>query len=297
MQDLNDLLYFVRVVEHRGFAPAARALGVQKSKLSRRVGELESRLGVKLIHRSSRSFSVTEVGQEYYRQCLSMIAGADAAQAVIDKLHSEPQGVIKLTCPPGLSCYLFSDLISDFMASYPLVQVQLKAFNRRVDVIAEGYDLAIRSGLSQRDHSGLVVRKLRSIPVILVGSPQLIGDRAPAAPADLDGLPSLDFGLPRDEHRWCLQHADGTELRIRHQPRFVSDDLFALREAALRGIGIVPLPLPLIEADIAAGRVIRLLPDWRLEDETICAVFPSRRGLLPSIRALLDFLSAAPRAA
>lgn len=296
MQDLNDLLYFVRVVDYRGFAPAARALGVQKSKLSRRVGELEDRLGVKLIHRSSRSFSVTELGQEYYRQCLAMLAGAEAAQAVIDRVRSEPQGLIKLACPPGLSSYLIGGLLADFMAAYPQIQLQLKALNRRVDVIAEGYDLAIGSGASVRDQSGLVVRKLRSIPAALVGSPGLIGERAPEAPTELESFPSLDFGLPRDEHIWCMTHADGTSTAVRHQPRFVSDDVSALHAAALRGIGIVQLPSPLIEADIATGRLVHVLPEWGPGEDAVCAVFPSRRGLLPSIRVLLDYLSERPGA-
>jgi DNA-binding transcriptional LysR family regulator len=234
------------------------------------------------------------VGQEYYRQCLSMMAGAEAAQAVIDRMRSEPQGVVKITCPPGLTHYLFGRSIADFMACYPRARVQLKAFNRRVDVIAEGYDIAIRSNASLRDQSGLVVRKLRSVPVVLVGSPGLVADRMPMIPSDLAGLPSLDFGLPQDDHEWRVEHADGASTSIRHQPRFVSDDLSALREAALRGIGIAQLPLPLIEADIAAARLIRLLPEWHSEDESACAVFPSRRGLLPSIRALLDFLSGIP---
>jgi DNA-binding transcriptional LysR family regulator len=140
------------------------------------------------------------------------------------------------------------------------------------------------------------VRKLRNIPAALVGSPGLIGERAPETPTELESFPSLDFGLPRDEHICCMTHADGTSTMIRHQPRFVSDDLSALHAAALRGIGIVQLPSPLIEADIATGSLVRLLPKWRSEEDTLCAVFPSRRGLLPSIRVLLDYLSEGPGA-
>ncbi|TWT00720.1 LysR substrate-binding domain-containing protein [Reyranella sp. CPCC 100927] len=292
MRDLNDLVYFVHVVDHGGFAPAGRALGMQKSKLSRRINLLEERLGVRLIQRSSRSFSVTEIGQEYYRQCVAMLAGAEAAQGVIDAVRSEPQGVIKMTCPPGLLNYHFGDLIARFMVEHPRVQVHLKAFNRRVDIIAEGYDLAIRVGSSLPEQGGLMMRKLGENPQCLVSSPTLLnGMLEPVEPKDLSDLPSLAFGMSQDDHKWCLEHADGRAALVPHIPRLVSDDLSALREAALQGIGIVQLPILLVKADIEAGRLVDVLPYWRPRADTVCAIFPSRRGLLPSIRALLDFLS------
>jgi DNA-binding transcriptional LysR family regulator len=123
-----------------------------------------------------------------------------------------------------------------------------------------------------------------------VAGAALLANQLPTTPSDLAGLPSLDFGLPQDEHHWKLQQGDASIL-VRHQPKFISDDLPALREAALRGIGVVRLPMPMVEADIAAARLIPLLPNWHLEDEIIYAVFPSRRGLLPSTRTLLDFLA------
>ncbi|TXL77551.1 LysR family transcriptional regulator [Vineibacter terrae] len=292
MQDLNDLYYFVQVVENRGFASAGRALGIQKSKLSRRISLLEDRLGVRLIQRSSRGFSVTEIGWEYYRQCLAMLAGAEAAQAVIDAVRSEPQGLIKMTCPPGLLNYHFGDLIALFMGRHPRVQVHLKAFNRRVDIIAEGYDLAIRVGAAPLEPGGLIVRKLGDNAQCLVGSPTLLGGSSgPKGPNDLAGLPSLAFGMPQDAHKWCLKHVDGPTAVIPHVPRLVSDDLSALREAALQGIGVAQLPALLIGPDIAAGRLVDMLPQWRPRPDAIWAIFPSRRGLLPSIRALLDFIT------
>ncbi len=292
MLDLNDLYYFVQVVDRGGFAPAGRALGMQKSKLSRRINLLEERLGVRLIHRSSRSFSVTEIGQEYYRQCLAMLAGAEAAQAVVDAVRSEPQGLIKMTCPPGLLNYHFGDLIAHFMGRYPRVQVHLKALNRRVDIIAEGYDVAIRVGAAPLEPGGLIVRKLGDNAQCLASSPTLLGGSSRLkGPNDLAGLPSLAFGMPQDTHQWCLEHVDGPTAVIPHVPRLVSDDLSALREAALQGVGIAQLPMLLIGPDIAAGRLVDTLPQWRPRPDAIWAIFPSRRGLLPSIRALLDFIT------
>lgn len=292
MQDLNDLYYFTQVVEHAGFAPAARALGMQKSKLSRRIGQLEDRLGVRLIQRSSRSFSVTEVGQEYYRQCLAMLVEAEAAQAVIDSVRSEPQGVVRMSCPPSLLGYHFGELVARFMVDHPRVQIHLRALDRRVDVIAEGFDLAIRAGAMPQEQSDLMLRKLGETPQCLVGSPGLLkAHPAPHAPTDLDGMPSLEFGTPQDAHTWNLTHSDGLASVVRHQPRLVSDDLASLRAAALQGVGIVQMPVLMIEDDIKTGRLVDVLPDWRPRNGIVYAVFPSRRGLLPSIRALLDFLA------
>ncbi|MDP1840478.1 MAG: LysR substrate-binding domain-containing protein [Reyranella sp.] len=292
MQDLNDLYYFTQVVEHGGFAPAARALGMQKSKLSRRLGLLEDRLGVRLIQRSSRSFSVTEIGQEYYRRCLAMLVEAEAAQAVIDSVRSEPQGVVRMSCPPSLLGYHFGELIARFMIDNPKVQIHLRALDRRVDVIAEGFDLAIRAGTPPQEQSDLVLRRLGETPQCLIGSPSLLKSHPTAkVPTDLSGLPSLDFGLPQDTHAWNLAHADGLTAVVHHEPRLVSDDLAAILAAALEGVGIVQVPVLMVEDDIKAGRLIDVLPSWRPRNGIVYAVFPSRRGLLPSIRALLDFLA------
>ncbi|HEY1259737.1 MAG TPA: LysR substrate-binding domain-containing protein [Stellaceae bacterium] len=298
MQDLNDLYYFVQVVEHGGFAPAARALGLQKSKLSRRVALLEGRLGVRLLQRSPRRFSVTEVGHEYYRRCVAMLAEAKNAQTVVDHFRSAPQGLIRMACPPGLLAYRFGDAIAHFLAGYPKVEMQVKAINRAVDPIGEGYDVAIRTGLPAAEPATLVTRKLGEVSQCLVAAPALLdGNVLPEAPADLSRLPSLDFAPPHPEHpqgrhEWCLASAGKPAVRVSYRPRLTTDDLFAVRAAALAGIGVAQLPSLMIEADLKAGRLVELLPAWRVRNETVQAIFPSRRGLLPSIRALLDFLAA-----
>lgn len=298
MQDLNDLYYFAQVVEHRGFGATARALGIQKSKLSRRIAVLEERLGVRLLQRSSRRFSVTEVGQEYYRRCLAMLVEAESAQAIIDNLRSAPQGLVRMACPPGLLAYRFGEAIAHFLAEHPKVEMRVTALHREVDVIGEGYDIAIRAGQPPAEPSTLVARKLGEISQCLVAAPALLQGRLPPeTPTELTQFSSLDFGLqhaahPQGRHEWRLERDDGSVAAVPHRPRLVTDDLFALRAAALAGIGVAQLPSLMAEADIEAGRLIELLPGWRLPNETVHAIFPSRRGLLPSIRALLDFLAA-----
>ncbi|MBD7939851.1 LysR substrate-binding domain-containing protein [Brevundimonas guildfordensis] len=291
MRDLNDLYYFVQVVDHHGFAPAARALGMQKSKLSRRIAALEDQLGTRLIQRSSRKFSVTEIGQAYYQHCLAMLVEAEAAQALIDGARSEPCGTIRVACAPGLLTYQMSGLIVRFMALYPELEVQLHSTSRRVDVIGEGFDLAIRVREPPLEQTDLVMRKLDESVHRLVASPDLIARMgAPAGPADLANWPSLDFGPAHRDHVWALTHKDGMTASVRHAPRLVTDDLHMLHEGALQGLGVALLPSVAVMHDLEGGRLVDLLPDWRPKKWIVHAVFPSRRGLLPSVRMLLDFL-------
>ena len=292
MRDLNDLYYFVQVVDHGGFAPAARALGMQKSKLSRRIAALEDQLGARLIHRSSRKFSVTEIGQAYYQHCLAMLVEAEAAQAVIDNVTAQPRGVIRVACVPGLLTYQMGALIAGFMALYPEVEVHLHSTSRRVDVIGEGFDLAIRVREPPLEVTDLVMRKLDESVHRLVASPTLMARfRPPSGPADLADWPSLDFGPANRDHTWALHHRDGMTASVRHAPRLVTDDLHMLHEGALQGVGVVLLPTVTVGRDLEEGRLIDLFPDWRPKRWIVHAVFPSRRGLLPSVRLLLDFLA------
>jgi DNA-binding transcriptional LysR family regulator len=291
MQDLNDLYLFVQAVDHGGFAAAARALGLQKSKVSRRIGLLEDRLGVRLIQRSTRRFSVTEIGQEYYRRCVAMLVEAEGAQNVIDQSRAEPCGVVRLSCPTGLLAFQFGALFGRFMALYPDVELHVESTNRRVDVIGEGFDLAIRVRPPPLAESELVMRRFDERTIRIVASPDLLKQRAITLPADLAGLPSVDFGPAGGEHRWRLTHADGSIAEVRHAPRLITDDMAVLRDAALAGAGAARLPTLVVWDDLQAGRLVTLLPDWKPSNEIVHAVFPSRRGLLPSVRALLDFLA------
>jgi DNA-binding transcriptional LysR family regulator len=292
MQDLNDLRYFVDVVEQNGFAAAARKLGIPRSRLSRRIGILEDRLGVRLIQRSTRRFAVTEIGREYYRHCLAMVVEADAAQDAIDRMRSEPQGTVRVSCPSSVIYFQIGEMIARFMAQCPKVDVLLESTNRRVDVIHEGFDIAIRVRFPPIEDSDLVIRKLAESPQRLVASPSALKDfPRPLLPADLAALPSLAWDPARLEHEWHLDGPDGATATVRHRPRLVTEDMVALRLAALRGVGACQFPTFVVQEDIAAGRLIDLLPEWTPKAGIIHAVFPTRRGLLPSVRTLLDFLA------
>src|SRR5690606_34239322 len=173
MRDLNDLYYFVQVVDHGGFAPAGRALGVPKSKLSRRIALLEERLGTRLIQRSTRRFAVTESGQTYYGHCKAMLVEAEAADEAIALTQAEPRGIVRMTCPVALLDVLVADMVADFLVKYPRVEIQLEDTNRRVDVVGEGVDLALRVRPPPIENSDLVMRTFADMRQCLVACPQL----------------------------------------------------------------------------------------------------------------------------
>lgn len=294
--DLNDLHYFAAVVDHGGFAAAGRALSIPKSRLSRRVAALESRLGVTLIHRSTRSFSVTEAGRMFHRHCVAMLAEAQAAEEAVARTRAEPRGTVRVSCPTLLAQMILAPMAAQFLAAHPQVSLRVEATNRRVDVIEEGFDVAIRVRPPPLEDSGLVVRKLAEHESRLAASPDLIEKLgAPETPDDLGRYPSLAMTSPGGEHAWSLTDAEGRTRRVRHAPRLVSDEMEMLRAAALAGQGVVQLPELMIGADIAAGRLVRLLADWRAPGGLAHAVFPSRRGLIPAVRLFIDALAEAFR--
>lgn len=291
MRDLNDLYYFVQVVDNGGFAPAGRALGVPKSKLSRHIAALEERLGTRLIQRSTRHFAVTEIGQTYYTHCKAMLVQAEAADEVIALTHAEPRGIVRMTCPVALLDGRVGDMVAAFMVRHPLVQIHLEETNRRVDVLGEGIDVAIRVRPPPLEDSDLVMRVFSDRGQCLVASPELL-DRfgTPQSPADLANLPSLDLGLPQSDHVWHLIGPEGVHASIHHEPRLVTRAMMALRSAAIAGVGVVQLPSMTVRHHIDRGILIQVLPGWAPKREIIHAVFASRRGLLPSVRTLIDFL-------
>lgn len=290
MKDLNDLYYFTQIVEHGGFSAAARALGLPKSKLSRRLQHLEDRLGARLLNRSSRRFSVTELGRGYYERCRAMLVEADAAEQMVAALHTKPRGVVRVSCPTALLSFQFSALLTQFMVENPGVEIHLDATNRHVDVMAEGVDIAIRVRFPPLTTTELVMRKLDTSTQCLVASPQAIAQPF-SSPSDLAGCPSLGMGPFQEEHHWQLEGPEGNTASVAYRPRLIVSDMITLREAALAGLGIVQLPTIMVWRDIEEGRLLHVLPHWQPRAGIVHAVFASRRGLLPSVRALLDFLA------
>ncbi|HDT6543796.1 TPA: LysR family transcriptional regulator [Kluyvera ascorbata] len=292
MQDLNDFAWFVRVVDHGGFAAAGRALDIPKSKLSRRIAQLEEQLGVRLIHRTTRQFKVTEVGQTFYQHCKAMLIEAEAAQEAIAVLQAEPRGSVRLACPVTLLHVHVGPMLARFMMRYPGIQIQLEATNRRVDLVAEGIDVAIRVRPRPFDDSDLVMRVLADRGHCLVASPSLVASLGkPRSPDELSRWPGLSMAAGKHVHKWLLGGPEGAKAEVHFTPRLITGDMLALREAAVAGVGVVQLPILMAREQLANGTLVRVLDDWEPKREVIHAVFPSRRGLLPAVRALVDFLS------
>ncbi|WP_342705530.1 LysR substrate-binding domain-containing protein [Burkholderia arboris] len=292
MIDLNDLHYFVLVIDHGGFAPTARALGIPKTNLCRRIALLEKRLGVRLIVRNTRNFKPTEIGQSYYTHCRAMLAAANSAEDVVAMTRNEPTGLLRVTCPIALLEECVGSMVTQFMAEHPRVEVQLEATNRRVDVVAEGIDIALRVRVRPFENSDLITRELSQRVQRLVASPLLL-DRygAPKSLVDLARFPTAYHGNPQRDYEWALFHEDGTSQVIRHRPRVVTNDLRMLRLAALRSVALVQLPTAQVFHDLSDGLLVEVLPEWAPRTEVIHAVLPTRRGMLPSTRLLLDFFT------
>jgi DNA-binding transcriptional LysR family regulator len=292
MQDLNDLYYFAMVVDHGGFAAAERALGIPKSRLSRRISQLETDMGVRLLQRSTRRFAVTDVGNGVYRHAQTMLAEAQAARDVVDRLSATPRGVVRVSLPVSLAQQEIPALLPDFLALYPEVRVQLHVSNRRVDLINEGIDVALRVRSRLDDDGSLVLRTFGPIQSLLVASPAYLdGMGRPRVPEDLAEHVTLSMSDDDTRQRWELHGPDGETRQVELQPRVSGFDFPLLRSLARRGVGITLLPENLCADLVHQGELEVVLPDWRLPDGICHAVFASRRGLLPSVRAFIDFLA------
>lgn len=292
MQDLNDLYYFSAVVDNGGFAAAERALGIPKSRLSRRISALENELGVRLLQRSTRRFAVTDVGNAVHRHAQSMLEEAKAAREVVDRLSAEPRGTIRLSVPVSIAQEMIPRLMPEFLAKYPEVRVQLHVSNRRVDVINEGFDLAIRVRNKLDDDGSLVMRTFGQIQELLVASPKYL-DRAgrPKDPDDLKQHVTLTMNEDEARQRWDMQDAAGETRRVELKPRLSGFDFPMLMQLARQGLGITMLPETVCADAIRNGELEVVLPDWRLPQGIAHLVFASRRGLLPAVRAMIDFLA------
>jgi DNA-binding transcriptional LysR family regulator len=289
---LEGLYYFTQVIDHGGFARAARALGIPKSRLSRHVMALEAKLGVRLVNRSTRRFAITEVGQEVYRHATAMVAEADAALEAVEFARAEPRGTIRVSCPVALAQSALATLLPDFLARYTAVRLQMHVSNRRVDVVREGFDVALRVRTQPSGEDGLVMRAFgRANQLLVASSSYLARAGTPGSPQELRGRDTLDYGGELEPGPWELVGADGERVRAEHTPRVLCHDFAVLRAAVLAGLGIAQLPESVVREDLESGALTRVLPQWNSPQGIVHAVFPSRRGLLPAVRAFIDFLA------
>jgi len=292
VQPLEGFYYFTQVVDHGGFARAARALGIPKSRVSRHVVALEAQLNVRLVNRSTRRFVVTDVGHEVYRHATAMLAEADAALEAVEFARAAPRGTIRASCPVAVAQTALASILPDFLVKCPAVRLQLHVSNRRVDVLSEGFDVALRVRSQPTGEDGLVMRSFGTFAEVLVASPGYL-ERAGeiAEPSQLAQRETLDYAGEFDRRPWELVGPKGETTAAEPVPRVVCHDFVVLRAAVLAGLGVARLPETVVREDLKRGTLVRVLPAWSSPQGVLHVVFPSRRGLLPAVRAFIDFLA------
>ncbi len=291
MQDLNDMRYFAEVVEHGSFAAAARSLELPKSRLSRRIAALETQLGVRLLQRTTRKLSLTPAGEQYFRHCVAIRDQAEQAQAELEAVRSEPRGILRMLCPVTLAQSVVGPILPEFLARYPQMRIDMQVSNRSVNLVEEGVDLALRVRASLEDSGSLIIKRLGLSHGVLVASPELLRRLGrPATPRELDALPSVSMSLTDGRMRLTLTGPQNSHHAAVSRPVCTTDDLITLRFVILGGVGIGVLPDYMCQDDLARGRLERVLPEWSLPPGIVHAVYPSRRGMAPGVRAFLDFL-------
>ena len=289
MVNSNDYFLFAQAVESGGFAPAARRLNLPKSTISKRVGELEARLGVRLIQRTSRSFVLTEVGHDVYEHARAALIEIEGAEAAVRRRIAEPSGTVRLTASIPTIQVQLAEQLPRLATVFPKLRLVVHATDRFVDLVQEGFDIAVRSHFAPLPDSGLVQRRLRVQPILLVASPAYLEARGtPVEPAELAEHEGLLVGPTATT--WRLRRVDGVEASVRPRERLTVDESVALLNAATAGLGIVPLHGEICREHLATGRLVRILPEWTAGEVTTSILVPHRRGQLPSVRAVVDFL-------
>ena len=291
LTDLDDFYCFALVVEHGGFSAAERATDIPKSKLSRRVYNLEEQLGVRLIQRSSRHFAVTDIGMDVYRHAQVMMNAAQAAHDVVNHLSSQPRGVIKVSVPVDIAQNQMAKILPAFLKKYPEVRVQMMVSNRRVDVINEGIDLALRVRSKLDDDPNLVLRQFEAIEQRLFASQAYLNEFGHlTTPEQLSEHRIISMAEEHLDQHFLLSGPDHQQKKIKVNPVIMGSNLLMLAELANQNCGIALLPDSIAQGFIKTGQLVKVLPEWTAPHGIFHAVYPSRRGLLPAVRVFIDYL-------
>ena len=287
MDEFSAIPVFVAVIENGGFSAASRALGVSKSAVSKRINQLESHLGVRLLHRTTRKLSLTEAGERYYEHAAEALRAAGKAEDAVTELQGEPQGKLKISSPMSFGRLHVAPLIPKFLQRYPKLQIDLLMDDRNIDLVAGGFDIAIRSG--DMPDSKLIARKLTPLRQVLCASPGYINRYGmPITPVELSERNCILFSYSGDLNEWTLNKNDQPET-VLVSGNYRVNNSEALLEALREGIGIGRLPTFVAGPDLKAGRLLRILESYQIPDHIFYAVFPERQYLPAKVRAFLDF--------
>ncbi len=275
---------FVAVAEAESFTRAARRLSVSTAQVSRQVSALEARLATRLFYRTTRRVSVTEAGEIFYQHCRQVLDALDEAERSITNMQLSPKGKLRLTAPVTYGEKMIAPLVNEFVVRYPELEVEMNLTNQKLDLVGEGYDLAVRLG--KLDDSSMMARRLTSRTLYVCASPQYLSVHGtPHSLSELEQHNCLQGNLDF----WRFQE-QGKARNVRVTGNIRCDSGRALLDAALRGIGIVQLPDYYVQSALDSGQLIPLLTHYREDDDGIWAVYPHNRHLSPKVRMLLDFL-------
>lgn len=285
--ELASLEVFVKVVQTGSFTRAADSLGSQKAQVSRTVSALETELGARLLARTTRSLSLTEVGREFFERAVGILAAADEARRTVQKALGEPRGTLRLTCGLEFGMLAVNGWVNHYLQRYPQVRADMEQTGRLVDIVHEGFDLAVRLGTLS--DSSLAARKLGELHYGLFAAPAYLQRCGlPSHPDALQqGHELIQFSGARRGQSWTLSK-DGHSQTVALGARLKANNSFAVRDAAVDGLGIAQLPLLLARPELAAGRLRPVLADWTLPTVEVHAVFASARYLTPKVRAFID---------
>jgi DNA-binding transcriptional LysR family regulator len=284
--DLNEIVVFSRVVHSGSFTAAARELGMPKSTVSRKVSDLEERLGARLLQRTTRKLSLTDVGQTYYQHAQRVVAEMEAAEQAVTRMQDVPRGLLRVTTP--LNFGFLGPIVASFLKRYPEVQVDLVCADRVVDMIDEGFDLAVRAG--QLSDSSMIARDLGALKSYVVASPKFLKRHGtPNTPEDLARFACVVFGAGADRARWKLLRDTKTTV-ISVAPRLTVNDFDFLEEATLAGMGIAMLPVFRCIRPLRERKLQRVVPEWCSAEIPLHVIYPSTRHLSPKVKAFSDHL-------
>ena len=284
--DLNEILVFARVVQAGSFTSAAAELGMPKSTVSRKVSDLEERLKSRLLQRTTRKLSLTDVGRTYYDYCARIVGEIEDGERAVSRLQESPRGLLRVTAPVNVA--FLGPIVSDYLKRYPEVRLDLLCTGRAVDLVEERFDVAIRAGTLA--DSTLIARSLGSARWFLVATPAYLKRRGrPRSPDDLKKHDCLLFGAGIDNAGVRLENAD-TSVQVAVSARLMVTDMDVLHAVAAAGLGIALLPASVCAEDLRARRLERVLPDWNAPSTPVHVVYPSTRHLSPKVKTFVEHL-------
>ncbi len=292
-RDLNDTLVFLQVVQSGSFTAAALALQMPKTTVSRRLRELEAHLGARLLHRTTRKLRLTEAGTAYFEQCRAIGTQLDAAEQAVQRIRGTPGGWLRVTLPYSFGTTWIAPLIAGFCTRYPDVRLEIVASHVPLDLIGEGVDLALRLGALP--DSSLVARRLGSFPTAIYASPACLARHGtPSGPDELARFPVLTLHQARTDagYVWPLRRAGRKPARYAVAPVIVASDPALILDAARAGLGLTLAMEAGMAPEVAAGRLVKVLPDWIGPPQDLNALFPRERTPSPKLQAFLQYLKA-----